>query len=89
MQKKSYKTLKNSDFLELNRLVYTTAVITCKEYNNDTKTIETNKTKEQTDMPKSMYHLEELKNRVRREKNKSTALIKCKIEKQFTLMSVR
>ena len=52
------ETIENSDFWELNCLIYATAMM-CKEYNNDIRRIEPEKVKEKLDMPKWIYHLEE------------------------------
>ena len=58
------ETIENPNSWELNCLVYVTA-IACKEYNNDIQRIEPEKAKEKPDMPKWIYHLEELISQVR------------------------
>ena len=58
--------------------------MTCKEYNNNIRTIDRQKVKEKLDMSKWIYNLEESISRMRREINQITELIKCKTEKQFT-----
>ena len=77
------ETTENPNSWELNCLAYVTA-IACKEYNNDIQRIEPEKAKEKPDMPKWIYHLEELISQVRWEINQINILIKCKTEKQVT-----